>query len=76
MEEGEKPTKFFYGLEKTRQKKNTIGELKKTNGEFITTDMDILEEARTFYQELYTADDNTDTNDQQWLLGQPGIYTR
>lgn len=68
MEEGEKPTKFFYGLEKARQKKNTIGELKKENGEIITTDIEILEEARAFYQKLYTADENTDTNDQKWLL--------
>ena len=65
-EQGEKPTRYFYGLEKTRQKSSTIDKLKKEN-EVITNDIDILETARDFYQRLYTAEP-TNLDDQKWLL--------
>ena len=51
IEKGEKPTRYFYGLEKTRQKSNTINKLKKDNEEEVTNDIDILETARV---ELWT----------------------
>ena len=38
----------------------------------ITTNTEILEEARAFYQELYTANANIDNNDQEWLLNKLG----
>ena len=66
IEQGEKPTSFFYGLEKTRQKSGTITRLKKESTT-ITKDVEILEEAREFYQQLYTVEP-TNLTDQTWLL--------
>lgn len=66
IEKGEKPTRFFYGLEKSRQKKNTIKSLKTDKGT-VTTNTEILIEARSFYQNLYMAQD-TDKDDQHWLI--------
>ena len=68
IEEGEKLTKYFYNLEKQRQPKNTITELKIENKTY-TTDMEILTAARGFYQKLYTNED-TDKEGQQWLTDQ------
>ena len=68
IEEGEKPTKFFYNLEKQRQPKNTITELEKDN-QTKTTDIDILITAREFYQSLYTKED-TNVEEQNWLTDQ------
>ena len=67
IEKGEKPTRFFYGLEKSRQKSSTITKLKKEDDTEVTNNIEILEEARAFYQKLYTAEP-TDAQDQTWLL--------
>ena len=66
IEEGEKPTRYFFGLEKSRQKNNTITRLKKED-KMLTEDIDILEETQSFYQKLYTAQ-QTNQIDQEWLL--------
>ncbi|KAL9984497.1 hypothetical protein ACROYT_G006797 [Oculina patagonica] len=55
-EEGEKSTRYFYNLEKSRQADQTIKILTKDNLDTITDPYDILTEARNFYKELYTAD--------------------
>ena len=68
IEEGEKPTRFFYNLEKQRQPKNTITKLE-TDNKIHTTDMEILTAARGFYQSLYTKE-ATDEEEQTWLTDQ------
>ena len=68
IEEGEKPTKYFFNLEKQTQPKNAINELE-INNRTHKTNMEILEGARDFYQQLYTAE-QTDLDDQIWLTDQ------
>ena len=52
VEHGEKSSKFFLSLEKSRQKSNTISELK-TGSNTYTKDEDILGCAANFYENLY-----------------------
>ena len=44
INEGERSTKYFYNLEKDRQKSNVIKQLKKEDGTIINQDGEILEE--------------------------------
>ena len=54
IENGEKSTKYFYGLENKSQADNTIYELN-IKGDLITDDSQILENLRNFYEVLYTS---------------------
>ena len=54
IEEGEKNTKFFCSLEKSKRNKNTITRLKKPSGETITDQGSILQEQVQFYKKLYS----------------------
>ncbi len=54
IEEGEKSTKFFFNLEKSRQSKNVIRQIKDTNGNLQTEDNEILKAASNFYENLFT----------------------
>ena len=60
IEEGEKNTRFFCNLEKSRAKKNTITRLEKDTGETIVEQNKLLEEQVSFYKNLYNqkADSN------------------
>lgn len=54
VESGEKNTNFFLGLEKQRQKKVCIRELKKKNGEILSAPSnDVLHEVEECYSTLY-----------------------
>ena len=53
MEEGEQSTKYFMGLEKSKQNSNCIVSLKASNDHIVHTDKEILEVARSFYSDLY-----------------------
>ncbi len=53
LEKGEKPTRFFFNLERVKQSKGTIEKLQSNNAEITNTEQ-ILEETRVFYQNLYT----------------------
>ncbi len=53
VEEGEKSTKYFLNLEKSRQTSNCINSLKDCNGNYVHTDIDILKQAKDFYSKLY-----------------------
>ena len=55
MEEGEKSSKFFLGLEKARAINNTIFELN-IGGRKITKETEILNEISKYYKILYTED--------------------
>ena len=60
VEQGEKSTHYFLGLENQRQNLNRIDCLKQRNGEYVYTDKDILDRAKEFYSELYIAMDSDD----------------
>ncbi len=53
FEEGEKSTKFFFGLEKHNYLKKYIRKLKLENGLITTDDQRITEELKQFYSNLY-----------------------
>ena len=61
--EGEKPTKYFYNLEKTNYEKKLIQEVKLENEEIISNPSQVNKEIEAFYREMYTAkiNDNMDT---------------
>ena len=66
LENNERPTRYFFGLEKSRQSKGVITELTTNNGS-ITNNQSILTEIHRFYQELYTPE-QVNPRDQQALL--------
>jgi hypothetical protein len=53
IEEGEKNTAFFLGLEKTRQTKKAINELYDKNGKSTTNQNEIMEIEVDYYKKLY-----------------------
>ena len=55
LEFGEKPTKYFYPLEKQRQTRNSINELY-VEDQTVTSHKNILTACRDFYVNLYTAE--------------------
>ena len=55
IEQGEKPTKYFFNLEKRNYNHKTIIELKHPEGKSVTKEEEILEEIEIFYKELYTS---------------------
>ncbi|CAH3114880.1 unnamed protein product, partial [Porites lobata] len=55
LEFGEKPTKYFYQLEKQRQTRNSINELR-VGDQTVTSHKNILTAWRDFYVNLYTAE--------------------
>ena len=67
-EHGEKPTKFFFNLEKRKQERACITKFHTDTGQ-VTTDEDILHKERRFYQDLYRYE-NGDNDMQSELLEQ------
>ena len=56
-QQGEKPTKYFFNLEKENFNKRVIAELKTTpDGSTIIDEAEILKEIQRFYADLYEAD--------------------
>lgn len=66
MEDGKKPSKFFFDLERTKQSAACITKLISGN-RTVSLDSDILDVAQAFYQELYT-DEPVDIAMQDKLL--------
>jgi len=66
---GEKPTRYFYELENSRQSRNTIHALRVDNNTTVKTSWGILKECQAFYKTLYT-EEPTDRESQDWLLDQ------
>ena len=58
IEEGEKCTKFFLNLEKSRAEGNTINILTKEDGDVLTSEKDIMMEIRRYYENLYKENNN------------------
>ena len=64
VEQGEKPTKYFYNLEKTNYEKKLIREVKLENEEIISNPSQVNKEIEAFYRKMYTAkiNDNMDNH--------------
>ena len=52
-EQGERNNKYFYGLEKRNYSRKSVTKLKLSDGSFTTSQLDILEEQKKFYENLY-----------------------
>ena len=67
--EGEKNTKYFLNLEKRHFNKKTIKHLTLANDNVVNTDSEILEEAKSFYQNLYSsANTQPDTKEENMFF--------
>ena len=72
-EQGEKCTKYFFSLEKSRSRQKTITRLKKADGSFISEHKDILEACRLFYKNLYSKNSQVDPNNFPFFTESDGI---
>ena len=66
VEHGEKPTKYFFNLEKMREKKKVVSELKSHSGELLLDSKDIRKVMYDFYQNLFSKEE-VDLEAQDWL---------
>ena len=69
VEQGEKPTKYFFNLEKKRQQKKKMTELNSSTGILLSDSRDIRKEMNNFYQDLFS-EEEVDMEAQNWLLDQ------
>ena len=53
LEQGEKNTKYFLGLEKQRQAKSVIRNIKDETGSVVSEPSDVLKTIHNFYEKLY-----------------------
>lgn len=53
IEEGEKPSSYFCGLESRNFTSKIIPKIEKENGEIVTNQYEILNEVKCFYEKLY-----------------------
>jgi len=56
VENGERPTKYFFNLEKRNYNKKTISELRLQDESTTNNENVILNEIETFYKNLYTSE--------------------
>ena len=68
VEQGEKPTKYFFNLEKKRQQKYKMTELISSSG-VLSDSRDIENEMNSFYKDLFS-EEEVDLEAQDWLLSQ------
>ena len=61
-EEGERNTKYFFNLEKSRYNAKTCMKVLKEDGELITEEKEILEELEKYYRDLYKKEDGVSFN--------------
>ena len=66
MEEGEKNTKYFLGLEKARAVRNTITQLKTDSGNLIDSQNQIHQKITDYYKEIYKKKINFQTEISQF----------
>ncbi len=67
VNEGERSTKFFFNLEKSKQSNNVIKEIKDTNGNLHTRDNEILKECALFYENLFSSKKVTQEDIDEYL---------
>ena len=58
LEQGEKPTKYFFNLEKTNYEKKLIREVKLENGEVTSDSMRIEKELEKYFTNMYASKTN------------------
>ena len=58
IENGERPTKYFFNLEKRNYNKKTISELRLQDESTTNNENVILDQIETFYKNLYTSEGN------------------
>ena len=59
IEKGERPTKYFFNLEKRNYSRKTINELRKQDGVVIREEKEILKVIQEFYEDLYPSEIST-----------------
>ena len=69
VKQREKPTKYVFILEKMRQQKKEMTELKSHSGELLSDSKDIRKEMNDFYKDLFS-EEEVDLEAQDWLLDQ------
>ena len=62
VELGEKPTKYFFNMEKKNYNKKVISELKRSDGKIFVYDQDIITDIQTFYENLYSSNIDHSSN--------------
>ena len=62
IEKGERPTKYFFNLEKRNDNRKVISELEDEDGEIIENEKQILLEIERYYRNLYTSKINVTEN--------------
>ena len=72
-ESGEKCSKYFFSLEKYRGKQKTISRLQLSDGSFTSDPKLILNECRSFYQKLYSANAQVDPDSFPFFYQNPSI---
>jgi type III secretory pathway component EscR len=60
LREGDRNTKYFHRQATRRKKKNCINKLKRTDGSITSDALEMEELTHTFFQGLYTRDDDID----------------
>ncbi|MCU7801406.1 MAG: reverse transcriptase family protein, partial [gamma proteobacterium symbiont of Lucinoma myriamae] len=74
IDKGEKPTKYFCGLEKHNYVSKTMPKLEKEDGTIISEQFEILKEAEMYYNNLYAnRDDSLENIDLEEYIGQNGM---
>ena len=61
LEQGEKPTKYFFNLEKTNYEKKLIREVKLENGEVTSDSMRIEKELEKYFTNMHASKTNDTT---------------
>ena len=56
LENGEKPTKYFFNMEKRNYNRKVISELKRPDGKTVVNEQEIMSEIQSFYEKLYSSD--------------------
>ena len=57
VEQGEKPTKYFFNLEKRNFNRKVITEIKREDGKILVEEDEIMKEIESFYENLYASHD-------------------
>ena len=65
VEQGEKPTKYFFNLEKRNYEKKSISQIKLNNGKITTDPQLIRKEIETFFSALYETKISDSSQSQQ-----------
>ena len=58
LEEGEKPSKYFFNLESRHFLEKTVKKVQTNNGQYITKQEDILDYIRNYYENLFSNKDD------------------